>query len=207
MAELTADRGIKHQFATVNAHGQIGRVERRFRYYQECGLAMLRHANAPFSLLFKAIKMLNFIENNVIRDGTSRSYNLFGTWTTVKLYPFGIKVLAYGPRQKQAGFGHDKQYAFVGYSTNHKNGYELYDLVTKRIVVRGDVSCLTFYTNTSVFAKPQPTPDNQNNDGQVLSIDSGSTGERVSVKHKHRAVASPSLSLSLSLPYTFNTTL
>ena len=43
VAELVADRGIEHQFATVNAHGQIGKVERRLRYYQECGLSMLRH--------------------------------------------------------------------------------------------------------------------------------------------------------------------
>ena len=139
----------------MNAHGQIGKVERRFRY-QECGLSMLRHANAPFSLLFKAIKMLNFIENNVIRNESSRSYNLFGTWTDVKLYPFATKVTAFAPRHKQAGFGQDKHYAFVGYSTNHKGGYELYDLVTGRIVVRGDVSCLTFYANTSAFAKSQP---------------------------------------------------
>ena len=205
-AEFVADRGIKHEFATVNAHGQIGKVERRLRYYQECGLAMVRAAGAPFSLLFKAIKMLNFIENNVIRNNSSRSNNLFGTHTTVKFYPFGTKVTAHAPRQKQAGFGRDKNYALVGYSTNHKGGYELYDTVTERIVVRGDVNCLTFLLNTSAWTTSQPKPDNHNQiDGEVLAIDSGSVSEKPSVKSTTRVVTSPSLSLSLS--HTLSTTL
>jgi hypothetical protein len=140
-----------------------------------------------------------FIENNVIRNNSSRSNNLFGTHTTVKFYPFGTKVTAHAPRQKQAGFGRDKNYALVGYSTNHKGGYELYDTVTERIVVRGDVNCLTFLLNTSAWTTSQPKPDNHNQiDGEVLAIDSGSVSEKPSVKSTTRVVTSPSLSLSLS---------
>ena len=46
VAEVAQDRGIHHQHALVDAHGQIGKVERRFRYYQECADAILRQASA-----------------------------------------------------------------------------------------------------------------------------------------------------------------
>jgi len=202
VAEFVADRGIVHQFATVNAHGQNGVVERRFRYYQECGIAMLKHCGAPFSLLFKAIKMLNFIENNVIRTTSSRFNTLFETQSTVEFFPFGSKVTAFAPRQKQAGFGRDKNYALVGYSTNHKGGYELFDMVTERCVVRRDVNCLTFYANTSAWKAKQLTSDNQDDDGGELVMNSDSASVRRSVKHGQRAGASPTLSLSLSLSNT-----
>ena len=78
VAEVVRDRGIHHQHALVDAHGQIGVVERRFRYYQECADAILRQSGAPPRFKFMAIKFVNYVLNHVKRGETSRVYNLLG---------------------------------------------------------------------------------------------------------------------------------
>ena len=62
VAEVCADRGIHHQYALVDAHGQIGKVERTFRFYNENADAMLRASGAPIKFKFMAIKFINFIQ-------------------------------------------------------------------------------------------------------------------------------------------------
>ena len=74
VAEVARDRGIHHQHALVDAHGQIGKVERRFRYYQECADAILTQSGAPPKFKFMAIKFINYVQNHIKRGATSRVY-------------------------------------------------------------------------------------------------------------------------------------
>ena len=46
-------------------HMGIGKVERRFRFYQECADAMLRQCGAPPKFKFMAIKFINYVQNYV----------------------------------------------------------------------------------------------------------------------------------------------
>ena len=146
VAEVVQDRGIRHQYALVDAHGQIGPVESRFRFYQECANAMLRQSGAPIKFKFRAMKFINYIQNNVVRGKTSRLYNLLGVQSAVTMYllPW-CRVTAVAPRRKHGDLGTGKSYRLVGYSTHHKGGYELWNEETDRVVTRGDVHSLTFY--------------------------------------------------------------
>jgi hypothetical protein len=138
VAEVVRDRGIHHQYALVDAHGQIGRVESRFRFYVECADAMLRQSGAPTKFKFKAIKFINYIQNNVVRGANSRLYDLLGVQSAVTFYPFWCLVTAVAPRRKQGDLGTGKSYRLVGYSSHHKGGYELWNEDTDRVVVRGE---------------------------------------------------------------------
>ena len=147
VAEVVQDRGIHHQLALVDAHGQIGQVESRFRLYHECANAMLRACGAPMKFKFMAIKFINYIQNNVVRDGgSSRLFDLLGIDSAVMFYPFWCPVTAVAPRHKQGeGFGTGKEYRLVGFSSQHKGGYLLWNAETDRVVTRGDVHSLKFY--------------------------------------------------------------
>jgi len=136
VAEVVQDRGIQHQYALVDAHGQIGPVESRFRFYQECANAMLRQSGAPDKFKFRAIKFINYIQNNVVRGETSRLYDLLGVQSAVTFYPFWCLVTAVAPRRKHGDLGTGKRYRLVGYSSHHKGGYELWNEDTDRVVVR-----------------------------------------------------------------------
>ena len=74
VADVVQDRGIHHQLALVDAHGQIGQVESRFRLYHECANAMLRACGAPMKFKFMAIKFINYVQNNVLRDEEVHDY-------------------------------------------------------------------------------------------------------------------------------------
>ena len=146
VAEVVQGRGIQHQHALVDAHGQIGEVESRFRFYKECADAMLRHSGTPTKFRFYAIKFVNYIQNHIKRCDNSRLYDLLGVQSAVTFYPFWCLVTAVAPRKEQSDdLGTGKTYRLVGYSTHHKGGYQLWNKETDRVVVRGDVHSLTFY--------------------------------------------------------------
>ena len=96
---------------------------------------------------FMAIKFINYIQNNVMRDGgSSRLFDLLGIESAVMFYPFWCPVTAVAPRHKQGeGFGTGKEYRLVGFSSQHKGGYLLWNAETDRVVTRGDVHSLKFY--------------------------------------------------------------
>ena len=93
VAEVVRDRGIHHQHALVNAHGQIGVVERRFRHYQECADAILRQSGAPPSFKIFPIKFVNYVLNHVKRGEASRVHDLLGVDSAVTFYLFGVGSL------------------------------------------------------------------------------------------------------------------
>ena len=142
VAEVVQDRGIRHQYALVDAHGQIGPVESRFRLYQEGANAILRQSGAPIKFKFRAIKFINYIQNNVVRGETSRLYDLLGVQSAVTFYPFWCRVTSVAPRRKQGELGTGKSYRLVGYSSHHKGGYQLWNEDTDRVVVRGMCTAL-----------------------------------------------------------------
>ena len=113
VAEVVRDRGIHHRLALVDAHGQIGKVESRFRLYGECADAMLRAAGAPIKFKFMAIKFINYVQNNVLRGETSRLFDLLGVQSAVTFYPFWCRVTSVAPRRKQ-GAGHRQELPFGG---------------------------------------------------------------------------------------------
>ena len=144
----------------MNAHGQIGNVESRFRFYVECAKAMLRASGAHLKFLFMAIKFINYVQNNVLRGETSRLFDLLGVQSAVTFYPFWCRVTSVAPRRKLGELGTGKSYRLVGYSSHHKGGYQLYSEDTDRVVVRGDVHSLTFYpedttTHTDTHTRAQ----------------------------------------------------
>ena len=110
-----------------------------------------------------AIKFINYVQNNVLRDGgSSRLFDLLGIESTVTFYPFWCPVTAVAPRHKLGeGFGTGKEYHLVGFSSQHKGGYLLWNADTDRVVTRGDVHSLKFYPDKVAT----PTNTQQQDDG------------------------------------------
>ena len=102
----------------MDAHGQIGKVERRFRLYSECADAILRQSGAPPKFKFMAIKFINnYVQNHIKRGATSRVYDLLGIDCAVVFYSFWCRVTAVAPRHKQGDLGTGKSYRLVGFSS------------------------------------------------------------------------------------------
>ena len=196
VAEVVRDRGIRHQLALVNAHGQIGNVESRFRFYVECAKAMLRACGAHLKFLFMAIKFINYVQNNVLRGETSRLFDLLGVQSAVTFYPFWCRVTSVAPRRKLGELGTGKSYRLVGYSSHHKGGYQLYNEDTDRVVVRGDVHSLTFYpedTTSHTDAHTQAQDGNTSSDTTITYV------EEDGIQGRSRPASGPSNGQSLSL--------
>ena len=71
MKAATRDRGTRHTHSLVDGHGQ-NRVERLFRTLQERAAAAVLQAGFDNRYLFYAMEAVNFIQNHVVRNGTSR---------------------------------------------------------------------------------------------------------------------------------------
>ena len=172
VAEVCRDRGIRAQHALVDAHGQIGTVESRLRLYHECANSMLRACGAPIKFKFMAIKFINYIQNNVLRDGnSSRLFDLLGIESAVTFYPFWCPVTAVAPRHKLGeGHGTGKKYRLVGFSSQHKGGYLLWNAETDRVVTRGDVHSLTFYPDELTTRTPNHTQQLGDDAGDMTTI-------------------------------------
>ena len=196
VAEVCQDRGIHHQYALVDAHGQIGQVESRFRFYVECADAMLRQSGAPLKFKFRAIKFVNYIQNHVVRGATSRLNDLMGVQSAVTFYPFWCLVTAVAPRRKQGDLGTGKSYRLVGYSSHHKGGYELWNADTDRVVVRGDVHSLNFFpedTTTHTDTHTQAQEDDASS-GTAITYEEGG-----GIQGRYRSTSEPFGDQSLSL--------
>ena len=180
----------------MNAHGQIGNVESRFRFYVENADAMLRASGAPIKFKFMAIKFINYVQNNVLRGETSRLFDLLGVQSAVTFYPFWCRVTSVAPRRKQGDLGTGKSYRLVGYSSHHKGEYELWNQDTDRVVVRGDVHSLTFYPEDTTSHTDTRT---QVQDGNTSSGTTITYMEEDGIQGRSRPASGPSNGQSLSL--------
>ena len=72
---------------------------------------------------------------------------------TKMFYPFGCLVTAVmGERGKLQLQAYGGQLCFLGYAEDFKRSYYLYNPITKRVVIRGDVASLIFVPNKFPFS-------------------------------------------------------
>ena len=116
---------------------------------------------------------------------------------------FGV-VLQQWRQGTSKDLGTGKSYRLVGFSSQHKGGYELWNEETERTVVRGDVHHLRFFPsdlNTHSTTHNQPHTDSTS-DNTTIVIDNDDDSfvdgfvYKPTGQSKHRAIPSQSLSLS-----------
>ena len=161
--EFIETRGITLRLAQVDAHGQIGIVERMFRSLQERAMCSMIHSGLPRNLFFYAIKCYFLQTQSDTADGPSKHEKLFGEPPPIKTFrPFGCAVYGVsGQRGKMNLDAYGKRYSWVGYAQKAKNASLLYDETTKKVIIRGDYASLKFKCQEFPFSSKKYHIDNE----------------------------------------------
>ena len=129
---------IQHQFATVDAHGQIGRVERVNRTIQDGANAAMITCGADQRWYLHAVLHFCHVRNRLpdLEDGKSRlELAGCGVQDVTLLYPFMCRVI--GTTTHSKGKPSGENYHFLGYSSDHHAAFKLLKWGSDRMVVRG----------------------------------------------------------------------
>ena len=119
--------------------------------------------------IYLAIQAFNFIQNHLVRGDASRFEGAHGPdHAQVQFFPWGCSVSAVGPRHKSEPLGSSKWFSLVGYSSKHFGGYQLLDWTTEKIVVRGDIHCLTFHPTRFRHKEENARPKPREEEGAVI---------------------------------------
>ena len=133
--------GLKLEFASVDQHGGIGHIERRWRTLGEKAVALRVSASMPPEFYFYALECVNFIHNRLAKDGQAPIAKLSNQVPDdLTIYPFGcrVSVARHSSKVRKGESRVSDDNCFVGYSSESKNSVLVYCRPTKRVTVRAD---------------------------------------------------------------------
>eukprot|EP00795_Rhopilema_esculentum_P005567 gene5567-biopygen555 len=140
---LLKRKGIKHETSVPHSPQQNGVAERMNRTLVESAKAMMNHAGLSKTFWAEAVNTAAYIRNRVITSASGQTpyEKWYGKPPDVSHFRvFGCIAYAHIPEAERRKL--DKKanrLRFLGYSANQK-GYRLFDMQSKRIVIRRDVN-------------------------------------------------------------------
>eukprot|EP00795_Rhopilema_esculentum_P017528 gene17528-biopygen6440 len=140
---LLKRKGIKHETSVSHSPQQNGVAERMNRTLVESAKAMMNHAGLSKTFWAEAVNTAAYIRNRVITSASGQTpyEKWYGKPPDVSHFRvFGCIAYAHIPEAERRKL--DKKanrLRFLGYSANQK-GYRLFDMQSKRIVIRRDVN-------------------------------------------------------------------